>query len=72
LSASAADAIGSAIVILIGLGSIAIQKGLKMSIDFAGGALVECGPRPVPCRTCAPCERRGQGAEITRFGAEQY
>jgi preprotein translocase subunit SecF len=65
--------IGSALVILIGLASIAIQRGLRMSIDFAGGALVE-----VQTETAVPLQdvrsivsgAGFQGAEITRFGAE--
>jgi len=65
--------IGSAAVILIGLASIAIQRGLRLSIDFAGGALVE-----VQTETAVPLQdvraivsNAGfEGAEITRFGAE--
>jgi preprotein translocase subunit SecF len=63
----------SAIVIVIGLGSIAIQRGLKLSIDFAGGALVEVRTEtPVPLQDVrAIVSNAGfQGAEITRFGDE--
>ena len=65
--------IGSAAVILIGMGSIAIQRGLKMSIDFAGGALVEVRTAtPVPLQDVRSIVSGAgfQGAEITRFGAE--
>ena len=65
--------IGSAIVILIGLGSIAVQKGLPMSIDFAGGALVEVQTgTPVPLEDVRSIVGNAgfHGAEITRFGKE--
>jgi preprotein translocase subunit SecF len=63
--------IGSAIVIFIGLASIAIQHGLRMSIDFAGGALVEVRTETVvplqDIRSVVTGAGFG-GAEITRFG----
>ena len=65
--------IASAIVILIGLASIAIQRGLRMSIDFAGGALVEVRTEtPVPLQDVRGIVSNAgfQGAEITRFGEE--
>jgi len=65
--------IGSAIVILVGLISIAVQGGLRMSIDFAGGALVEVRTdTPVPLQDIRAivADAGFTGAEITRFGAE--
>jgi preprotein translocase subunit SecF len=65
--------IASAILIVAGLASIAIQRGLNMSIDFAGGAMVE-----VRTETAVPLQdirtivsNAGfAGAEITRYGAD--
>ncbi len=65
--------IGSAVVILIGLASIAIQRGLRLSIDFAGGALVEVQTgTPVPLQDVRSIVGGAgfDGAEITRFGQE--
>lgn len=65
--------IASAIVLLAGLVSIAVQRGLKQSIDFAGGALVEVRTeRPVPLQDIRSIIASAgfENAEITRFGAE--
>ncbi|HEU4364915.1 MAG TPA: protein translocase subunit SecF [Candidatus Krumholzibacteria bacterium] len=61
----------SAIVIVAGLASFAIHRGFKMSIDFAGGALVEIGlatPVPVADIRAVVSAAGFEGAEITRFG----
>ena len=63
----------SAIIILLGLVSFAIHRGFKMSIDFAGGALVEIGletPVPVADIRAVVSAAGFEGAEITRFGEE--
>lgn len=60
-------------ILVAGLISIALQRGLKQSIDFAGGALVE-----VRTETAVPLEdirsivaaTGFENAEITRFGGE--
>ena len=65
--------IASALVILAGMVSIAIHRGLKMSIDFAGGALVEVRTdTPVPLQDIREIVGNAgfNGAEITRFGGE--
>ena len=65
--------IASAVVILVGAASIALHRGLKMSIDFAGGALVEVRTTPpIPLQDLRTIVSSGgfEGAEITRFGAE--
>jgi preprotein translocase subunit SecF len=63
----------SAIVLIAGFVSMGVQRGLKQSIDFAGGALVE-----VRTETAVPLQdiraivaaAGFENAEITRFGAE--
>jgi preprotein translocase subunit SecF len=63
----------SAIIILAGAVSILLHKGLKESIDFSGGALVEIAlEKPVPVQEVRSIvEHAGfGGAEITRFGQE--
>ncbi|HET6349088.1 MAG TPA: protein translocase subunit SecF [Candidatus Krumholzibacteria bacterium] len=65
--------LGSAIVILAGFASMLLQGGLKMSIDFAGGALVEIGlQQPVPVQEVRSIIGKAgfNDAEITRFGQE--
>jgi preprotein translocase subunit SecF len=65
--------IASALVILAGIVSIALHRGLKMSIDFAGGALVEVRTQPaIPLQDVRSIIGNAgfDGAEITRFGAE--
>lgn len=65
--------IASAAVIVAGFVSMAVQRGLKMSIDFAGGAMVEVKTEPaVPLQDVRSIVASAgfQGAEITRFGAE--
>lgn len=65
--------IASATVLLVGLVSILIQHGLKQSIDFAGGALVEIRTeQPVPLQDIRSIVASSgfENAEITRFGAE--
>ncbi len=68
-----ATLIGSAALILAGLASIAIQRGLRLSIDFAGGALVEVRTEtPVPLQDIRSIVANAgfDGSEITRFGEE--
>lgn len=63
----------SAIVILAGAVSIAINRGLESSIDFAGGALVEIGLQtaiPVQDVRSIMSHAGFKEAEITRFGNE--
>ena len=63
----------SAVVLLIGLGSMVIHGGLKTGIDFAGGALVEIRlEQPVPLQDLRAIVEEGgfAGAEVTNFGAE--
>jgi len=63
----------SAIVIVAGMLSILIRGGLKTSIDFSGGALVEIGlQQPVPVQDMRKImsDAGFGGAEITRFGQE--
>jgi preprotein translocase subunit SecF len=63
----------SAFVLVAGMVSILIQRGLKTSIDFAGGALVEIAlEKPVPTEDIRSIVSSvGYGdAEITRFGQE--
>jgi preprotein translocase subunit SecF len=65
--------LGSAIVIAAGMLSILLHRGLKESIDFTGGALVEIGlQQPVPVQDMRKImTEAGFGdAEITRFGQE--
>lgn len=61
----------SAVIILAGMVSLAIHRGFKASIDFAGGALVEIGlENPVPVSEIRSVVSGAgfEGAEITRFG----
>ncbi len=63
----------SAAIMVAGMISILIQGGLKESIDFSGGALVEIAlEKPVPVQDVRGIiEQAGfGGAEITRFGQE--
>ena len=63
----------SAIILVAGAVSILLHKGLKESIDFSGGALVEIAlEKPVPVQDVRSIvEHAGfGGAEITRFGQE--
>ena len=63
----------SAIIIVAGAVSILLHKGLKESIDFSGGALVEIAlEKPVPVQDVRSIvEHAGfGGAEITRFDQE--
>ncbi|HKW15621.1 MAG TPA: protein translocase subunit SecF [Candidatus Krumholzibacteria bacterium] len=65
--------LGSAIVIALGMLSILVRGGLKESIDFTGGALVEIGlQQPVPVQDMRKImdDAGFGGAEITRFGQE--
>lgn len=63
----------SGIILLAGVISIAVQRGLKQSIDFAGGALVEIRTeQPVPLQDIRSIVSSSgfENAEITRFGDE--
>jgi len=63
----------SAIILLAGAVSIVVHRGLKQSIDFAGGALVEVRTeRPIPLQDIRAIVAAAgfENAEITRFGAE--
>lgn len=63
----------SAVVILAGMASILLHGGLKSSIDFSGGTLVEIAlQQPVPVQEIRDIiSKAGLGdAEITRFGQE--
>lgn len=65
--------LGSAAVIVAGMLSILLHHGLKTSIDFSGGALVEIAlEKPVPVQEVRSIvSAAGFGdAEITRFGQE--
>jgi len=65
--------ISSAIIILAGAVSILVQRGLILSIDFAGGALVEVrSETPVPINDVREMVTQAgyQGAEIKSFGAD--
>jgi len=62
----------SAILLVIGIGSVAIHKGFRASIDFSGGALVEVRlDQSVPLQDLRDVVSAGgyAGAEVTRFGA---
>jgi preprotein translocase subunit SecF len=62
----------SAVLLIIGIGSVAIQKGLKQSIDFAGGSLVEIQlENPIPLQDLRDIMSGAgyDGAEVTNFGA---
>jgi preprotein translocase subunit SecF len=61
----------SAFIIAAGLVSLALHRGFKQSIDFAGGALVEIGletPVPVSDIRAVVSAAGFEGAEIARFG----
>jgi preprotein translocase subunit SecF len=63
----------SVVLILVGLGSLALHRGFNTSIDFAGGTLVEVGfDEPVSlAEVRAIVSRAGYaGAEITKVGGE--
>jgi preprotein translocase subunit SecF len=63
----------SAVCLLTGLGSILFHKGLKSSIDFAGGALVEIRlAHHVPLQDLRAAVENGGfgGAEVNNFGAQ--
>jgi preprotein translocase subunit SecF len=63
----------SAIAIAIGMFSALFHKGLRQSIDFAGGSLVEIKlEHPVPISDIRSLVSSAgfEGAEVTRFGAE--
>ena len=62
----------SSILLLIGMGSVAVHKGFRMSIDFVGGALVEVQlTEPVPLQVIRDvmADAGYEGAEVTNFGA---
>jgi preprotein translocase subunit SecF len=62
----------SAVLLLVGIGSIIFHGGLESSIDFAGGALVEIKlDPPLPLQDIRSIvEDEGfSGAEVTKFGA---
>jgi preprotein translocase subunit SecF len=63
----------SAIVLILGLVSVAIHRGLNTGIDFAGGAIVEIQAEPpVSLQEVRDIvEAAGfSGAEVTHFGSE--
>lgn len=66
----------SAVLLLIGLGSVIIHKGFKASIDFSGGALVEIQTENViPLHEVRDVVSAAgyDGAEVTTFGqANEY
>lgn len=62
----------SAILLVIGLGSVALHKGFRTSIDFAGGSLVEIRlEHPIPLQEVRALisDAGFSGAEVTNFGA---
>lgn len=62
----------SAVLLVIGLGSVALHKGFRTSIDFAGGSLVEIQlEHPVPLQEIRALisDAGFSGAEVTNFGA---
>jgi len=61
----------STVLLLVGVVFMFGHKGLRMSIDFAGGALVEIRldkPTPIADVRSAVSDAGFAGAEITRFG----
>ncbi len=65
-------AIISGVLLLIGLGSVVVHKGLRTSIDFAGGSLVEIrldDPIPVGDVRTIINNAGFEGAEVTNFGS---
>jgi preprotein translocase subunit SecF len=63
----------SAVLLVIGLGSMILRGGLETGIDFAGGALVEIRlDQPIPLQEIrSVVEGAGfAGTEVTKFGAE--
>ena len=63
----------SAVLLLIGLGSMIFHGGLETGIDFAGGALVEIRlEQPIPLQDIRAVISAGgfTGTEVTHFGAE--
>jgi len=61
----------SLVLLLVGIGSVVMHKGLRLSIDFAGGALVEIRTdEAVPLTEVRRVvESSGfSGAEVTNFG----
>ncbi len=63
----------SAVLLLIGVGSILVKGGFETSIDFAGGALVEIRltDHAIPLQDVRDIVAAGgfEGAEVTNFGA---
>ena len=63
----------SAVLLLVGAGSVVVHKGFRMSIDFAGGALVEirvADPIPLQDIRDMMADAGFSGAEVTLFGAD--
>lgn len=63
----------SAVLLLVGLGSVVVHKGFRMSIDFAGGALVEIQvTNPIPLQDIRDMMASAgfASAEVTLFGAD--
>jgi preprotein translocase subunit SecF len=67
-------AIGTAAFIALGLGSIVVTGGLRYSIEFTGGTLMqlEFKQRPDVSRLRGALDAAGvRGAEITQFGSDR-
>jgi preprotein translocase SecF subunit len=64
--------LASAVAIVVGLVMMGVHTGLRQSIDFTGGALVEFQvPEPIPLQDLRVmmADAGFPGAEVTRFGA---
>ncbi len=67
-------AVGTAVFILAGLGSMLFTGGLRTSIEFTGGTLMQVAfrERPDIGQVRAAVERAGvRGPEITQFGSDR-
>ena len=67
-------AVATVLFILAGLGSIAVTGGLRYSIDFTGGTLMQLSfaQRPDEAQLRAALDAGGvRGAEITQYGSDR-